>query len=124
MEIVTEGIIFRLRPYSESSQIVQWLTRDHGRLSTMAKGARRPRSSFRGKLDLLYLDRISVALSRKSTLHTLREAELIDPHSRIRLNYGHLQQSAYCAKLVEQSTEAEAPIPAIFDLFRELLAAI
>lgn len=37
-------------PFSESSLIVEAFTRDHGRMSLLARGARRPRSSLRGTL--------------------------------------------------------------------------
>ena len=49
------GIILRTRPLTETSVIVNWLTPDFGRISTVAKGARRPKSQFAGKLDLFYL---------------------------------------------------------------------
>src|SRR5436190_23742686 len=51
----TQGLILRTRPLSGVSLIVQWLTPDAGRIATVAKGARRSNSPFRGKLDLFYL---------------------------------------------------------------------
>ena len=59
MNVATEGrtigLVLRTRPLTESSLIVSWLTEHFGRLSTLAKGARRAKSPFSGKLDLLYL---------------------------------------------------------------------
>ncbi|HXA44461.1 MAG TPA: recombination protein O N-terminal domain-containing protein, partial [Candidatus Angelobacter sp.] len=49
------GIILRTRPLTETSLIVHWLTPDLGRLATVAKGARRPKSPFAGRLDLFYV---------------------------------------------------------------------
>jgi DNA repair protein RecO (recombination protein O) len=46
------GLIFRTRSLTETSLIVQWLTPHLGRLATVAKGARRVKSPFHGKLDL------------------------------------------------------------------------
>ena len=37
----TTGLVLRTRPLTETSLIVQWLTRDFGRVATVAKGARR-----------------------------------------------------------------------------------
>ena len=54
MDETAHGIILRTRPLTETSLIVHWLTADHGRLSTVAKGAKRPKSPFRGKLDLFF----------------------------------------------------------------------
>jgi recombinational DNA repair protein (RecF pathway) len=48
------GLVMRTRPLTETSLIVHWLTPTLGRLATVAKGARRANSPFRGKLDLFY----------------------------------------------------------------------
>ena len=48
----SHGIILRTRPLTETSLIVHWLTPELGRLATVAKGARRPKSPFAGKLDM------------------------------------------------------------------------
>ena len=76
MDERTIGLILRIRPLTETSLIVQWLTPDLGRVSTVAKGARRPKSPFRGKLDLFYAADFSFQRSRRSELHNLREVVL------------------------------------------------
>ena len=115
------GLILRTRPLTETSLIVHWLTPTLGRLSTVAKGARRPKSAFRGKLDLFYLADFSFARSARSDLHTLREVGLKETHARLRRELSALQQASYCAALVEQSTETETPLPAVYGLFLGLL---
>ncbi len=115
------GLVIRVRPLTETSLIVHWLTRTAGRLATVAKGARRPQSPFRGKLDLFYLLDFSFSRSRRSDLHILREVSLRETHRTLRQELGYLQQAAYCAALVEQATETETPLPAIFDLMSGLL---
>src|SRR3954464_8039582 len=104
------GIILRTRPFTETSLTVHWLTPDLGRLSTVAKGARRDKSPFQGKLDLFYLAEFSFIRSRRSDLHTLAEASLQETHRLLRQNMVSLRQAAYCAALIEQSIEPEAPI--------------
>jgi len=117
----TQGLIFRTRPLTETSLIVQWLTPDAGRIATVAKGARRSNSPFRGKLDLFYLADFSFARSRRSELHTLREVLLRATHTPLRENLEYLQQACYCAALVEQTTETETPLPIMFRLMLDLL---
>ena len=46
------GVVMRVRPLTETSLVVHWMTLEHGRLATVAKGARRPKSAFAGRLDL------------------------------------------------------------------------
>ena len=115
------GLILRTRPLTETSLIVHWLTRDLGRLATVAKGARRPKSPFAGKLDLFYLADLSVQRSRRSELHTLREVSLRDPHAALRKNLGYVEQASYAAALIEQTTEMDTPLPEIFSLMAGFL---
>jgi DNA repair protein RecO (recombination protein O) len=115
------GLVLRTRPLTDTSLIVQWLTRDFGRVATVAKGARRPKSPFRGQLDLFYLADLSFVRSRRSELHTLREVRLLESHPGLRLDLIYVQQASYCAALIEQSAEPDAPMPAVFDNFSNLL---
>ncbi len=115
------GLVFRTRPLTETSLIVQWLTPDLGRLATVAKGARRGKSPFRGKLDLFYLADFNFSRSPRSELHTLREVSLRETHSRLREDLRLLQQASYCAALIERATETETPLPRVFDLMAGLL---
>ena len=115
------GLILRTRPLTDTSLIVHWLTPNLGRIATVARGARRAKSAFRGQLDLFYLADFTFARSRRSELHTLREVSLKQSHPRLRQDLGALQQAAYCAALVELSTESETPLPAGFELMRSLV---
>ena len=116
------GLVLRTRPLTETSLIVHWLTPNLGRLATVAKGARRPKSPFLGKLDVFYLADFSFSRSRRSELHTLREVSLRETHRSLREDLSLLQQAAYCAALVEQATENETPLQHVFDLMIGLLA--
>jgi len=115
------GLVFRAWPLTETSLIVHWLTPDLGRLATVAKGARRVKSPFHGKLDLFYLAEFSFSRSRRSELHTLREVTLRESHRALRQDLGLLRQAAYCAALIERATETETPLPRVFELMLELL---
>lgn len=119
-----QGIILRCRPLSETSLIVNWLTLEHGRLATVAKGARRPKSAFRGQLDAFYCAEFAFIRSRRSDLHTLTEVVLADTHPRLRTDYTRLRAAAYAAQLVEQATEKETPLPGVFELLASLLGQL
>jgi DNA repair protein RecO (recombination protein O) len=111
------GLILRTRPFTETSLIVNWLTPNFGRISTVAKGARRAKSPFRGNLDLFYEGDFSFQRSRRSELHTLREVVSRETNTALRHDLGYLQQAAYCATLIEQTTETQTPLPEIYELF-------
>ena len=91
----TPAILLRRTRLSDTSWIITWLTQANGRLKTAAKGARRPRSPFAGKLDLFFLEDISYAPSRKSDLHALREAVLIQPFAGLRADFLRTELAAY-----------------------------
>jgi DNA repair protein RecO (recombination protein O) len=117
----TPAILLRRTRLSDTSWIVTWLTHSHGRLKTAARGARRPRSPFAGKLDLFFLEDISYTLSRKSDLHSLREVVLIQPFIGLRADFLRTQLAAYFVELIELVTEAEHPVPELFDLLLRAL---
>jgi len=110
------GLILRTQSLTETSLIVHWLTPDFGRIATVAKGAHRPKSPFLGKLDLFYLADFSFSRSRRSDLHILREVSLRETHSALRRDVLLLHQAAYATACVEQATETETPLSAIYDL--------
>jgi DNA repair protein RecO (recombination protein O) len=124
MDERTTGIILRTRPLTESSLIVQWLTRDFGRLATVAKGARRAKSPFSGKLDLFYLADFSFQTSRRGDLHTLREVNVREYHRGLRSDLAYLHQSSYVVQLLELTTEMNTPLLGLFELVVEVVAFI
>ena len=120
----TSGLILRTRLLTETSLIIHWLTPELGRIATVAKGARRAKSPFAGKLDIFYAAEFSFSRSRSSDLHNLREVKLHATHRAIREDILKLQQAAYAANFLEQATETETPLPEIFELVRNFLESL
>lgn len=116
MTETTSGLILRTRPLTDTSLIVHWLTPELGRLATVAKGARQPKSAFAGKLDFGFEAGFSFQRSRRSELHALREVSVSHPRSGLRTDYGYLAQAAYAVAFIEQATEAETPLPEVHAL--------
>jgi DNA repair protein RecO (recombination protein O) len=90
----------------------------------VAKGARRAKSPYSGKVDLFYEADFSFSRSRSSDLHTLREISLRHTNAPLREDIVKLQQAAYAATFIVQTTETETPLPAIFEVFKQFLAAL
>jgi DNA repair protein RecO (recombination protein O) len=118
------GIILRTQPLTETSLIINWLTPNFGRIATAARGARRPKSPFSGKLDLFYEADFSFNRSRRSELHILREVSLRQTNSALRDDIVKLHQAAYGAAFLVQTTEAETPLPGVFELFQKFLECL
>lgn len=114
----TEAILLRKRKFSDTSLIVSWCTESFGCIQTVAKGARRPKTPFAGKLDLFFETEISVVRSRRSNLHTLTEVVLKNPFAGIRSTYLRTQTAAYFVELIEICTERDHREPELFGLLR------
>ena len=114
----TLAILLRKRKFSDTSLIVSWCTESFGCVQTVAKGARRPKSSFAGKLDLFFETEISIVRSRKSDLHTLTEVVMTNPFAGIRTKYLCTQAAAYFVELIEVCTERDHREPELFGLLR------
>ena len=112
----TKAILLRKRKFSDTSLIISWCTESFGCIQTMARGARRPKSPFAGKLDLFFEAEISIVRSRKSDLHTLTEVVLRNPFVGIRSNYLRTQTAAYFVELIEICTERDHREPEMFML--------
>ena len=109
---------FGERKFSDTTLIVSWCTELIGCVQTIAKGARRPKSPFAGKLDLFFEAEISIVRSRKTDLHTLAEVVLKNPFAGIRSNYLRTQTAAYFVELIEICTERDHREPELFGLMR------
>jgi len=117
----TTGIILQVRDYSESSQLVNIITLDCGLLKTIAKGSRRLKSPFRGKLELLNYGALVYYPSRTSDLHILSQFDIINSFPEA-LNT--LERSAFFHYLAELSSLAaygEEDSRALFRLLLQML---
>lgn len=101
----TRGLVIRQTDWSESSRIVTFFTQDHGKISVVAKGARRLKSSFDAAIDLL--SECGIVFIRKSSnsLDILTEAELIDRFHPGSQDMFTLYGGYYVAELLDSLTE-------------------
>lgn len=117
----TQAIVLRKTKLTETSLIVSLMTRDHGRIKAVAKGARKAKGPFAGQIDLFYLCEASLRASKKSELHTLIDARLLEAHSAIRQHYLRLLFASYVSEIIELATELEHPSPELFHLLQRVL---
>jgi DNA repair protein RecO (recombination protein O) len=110
------GTLIRRSPLTETSLVVTWCTVEHGIIRAVAKGARRPKSAFAGKLDLFFETEFEVAASKKSDLHTLRDLKVTDPRPGLRESYVQTLAATYFVQLLNQVAEPETPIAPLHDL--------
>ncbi len=110
----TEGIVLRSRPFSRTSRMVTWLTPDFGRVTTVVKGACRPKSFFLGQTDLGYRCEILFYSREHSGAHIAREVAPLDCRDTLRGNWRASVAADYVCWLLAQVTE---PMLASADLY-------
>jgi len=116
------GTIIRLTKLSDTSLIVLWMTEEEGLMKTVAKGARRPKSVFAGRLDLFVDAGFQWSRSRSSDLHGLREVEVLDYRESLRGSYRDSVVAAYFGQLLELVLELNHAESEIFALLQRGLA--
>jgi DNA repair protein RecO (recombination protein O) len=101
IEKVLDGIVVRMTNYGESDRIVEFLTAEEGRVSMIARGARRSRKRFGGALDLFAGLRTHAQPS--SNLWTLKSVDPLNLRLELRLNFDLLARASLicdCARVL------------------------
>lgn len=120
----TTAIVLRAIEFSETSLIVTLLTRDFGRVSAIAKGARRPKGPFEGSLDLLGVCRVVVLRKSSDSLDLLTEAKLLRRFRGAEKSLERLYGGYYVAEMLRLLTDDHDPHPELYDLALHTLGQI
>lgn len=112
----TTAIVLRAVPWSETSLIVTLLTKDFGKVSAVAKGARRIKSPFDGALDLLSYCSIVFIDKQGDVLDVLTESKLIRRFHIADRNLDALNAGYYLADYLNRVTETDQSLDELFDL--------
>ena len=84
--VTTEAVVLRRTPFGETSQVAEFLTREHGRIALILKGVHRPRARKGGGVDLLDHCVLTYSVRRGSrALPQLTERRLLSHHPGLRL---------------------------------------
>jgi len=102
------------RPFSESSQIVNLLSRHFGRVDVIAKGSKRPKSKFKSFLQPFLP--ILVSWSGRSQLKTLRSIDL-NIKQKTTLPNKQLMSAFYLNELILSLLTTNDPYPELFDCY-------
>ena len=116
-----EGILFHVRRQGETSLLTVWLTRHHGVLRALARGAAKPGNPLKGHLDLFHECDITWDLSRRTSLHHLKEARLRETHAGLRQAYPRLLAATYFSQIIEQLAEPDADLGSLHTLLQSSL---
>ena len=120
----SSAIVLRVVDFSETSCVVTMFTRSLGKITALAKGARRPKGPFESAIDVLAICRIVFIHKTTGSMDLLTEAKL---DRRFRSSSTDLQRlycGYYLVELLRTLTDEADPFPEVFDLAYEALTKI
>lgn len=115
--IKTRGMVLKTQDYKENDKLLWILTEDQGKISVIAKGARKNKNkNFSNTLPFCFGEYV---LFKGRTLYSLNEGRILDSFQDILNNYDTLIYGSYFNELVDITIEEEP----CKDIFVELVKA-
>lgn len=112
--------VLHTRPYSNTSLLVELLSKTHGRVVVIARSARGLKSRYQGKLQLF--TPILASWSGQRELKTLGNIELNGP--AFQLSGSSLLCGFYLNELLVRLLHREDPHPNVFDAYEKALSEL
>jgi DNA repair protein RecO (recombination protein O) len=114
------GVVLRTTPLRESDLLVVLYTDAHGRISAVARGARRSQRRFAGALSLLVLGRYQLGRRPRGELWGLDGAEVVREWTRLSSDVVGVAHASYAVELVGALLPPEAPDPQALEVMLAL----
>ena len=121
--IRTDAIVLRSLRYGEADRILHLYTPARGRVGAIAKGVRRTRSRFGGRLEPFSRVRL-ICHEGRGELLTITSVETLDAHARLREQAATLDSAARACDAVARVFETEEPHQAVYNLLANELALL
>jgi DNA repair protein RecO (recombination protein O) len=113
--LVTPAIVLRAVSYGESDRIVTLFGRDTGRVSALARGARKSQRRFAGGLSLCAVGSAAIRERPGAELATLERFDATDSHAALGSDVARMAHAAYAAELVGKLCAPRQVEPGVFD---------
>ncbi len=114
-----DGLVIRNATVGERDRVVVLFTREEGKLTFVARGARRPGSSLGPGVQMLTRGRFQCV--RRRALDLITQAMTLDSYSKLKADLWGMSHGLYLAELVDASTVEGSPNRKLYDL---LIAAL
>lgn len=114
MILKVEGIVIRTVDYGEANRILHVLTKEAGKISMMARGAKKVKSRFSAISQPFTHGEFVIYRSSAQAMGTINSGELINSHQRLREELVLSAYAAYLAELTSRLVEEGVPVPHIF----------
>jgi len=108
--------VLRLVPYGEADQVATLFTREHGRISALARGARSSKRRFGGALGHLVVSQLGLRPRTRGDLWTLESAQIVRDFTALAADVAAYAHAGYAVELLLSLTPAEVAEPGLLDL--------
>jgi DNA repair protein RecO (recombination protein O) len=95
-----EAVVLSHWDYGEADRMIGLFTREMGKITVLAKGARKARSRKAGHLEPF--TRVSLQLAHGQNLHLITQAETVEAYLPLREDLLALGQAAYVVELIQR----------------------
>ena len=121
--VKTEAIVLRSIRYGEADRILHLYSKTRGRIGAIAKGARKPKSRFGGRLEPFF--RLDLVLHEgRGDLMTVTSATTVDGYPRLRSSGAALTAGARACDAVLRLLDSAEPNPPAYNLLCRYLALL
>ena len=121
--VETEGLILKNYSLSDADKIVVFLSKTHGLVRGVAKGAKKLKSNFGSSLEPFSIVKISYFQKEQQELVSVRGSELLKSFFGTASDPAALQRFAYMADLVSEFAPPSEPNERMFNMMRVCLEA-
>lgn len=115
----TEAINIKSFNLGEADKLITLFTKERGKVRAVAKGARRIRSRFGGRLELLVQHQALLVEGKE--LDQLSQAEIINSFYKLRENMDTLVTGCYFAWIIDKATEEKQINEPLYQLLKASL---
>jgi len=112
-----QGILIRRIDYGDTDLILTFITQKYGKISVIAKSAKKSVKRFGGILELFYLLELIIRPGKGNKPSILQTASLIRPFEKIRTNIIHTAYASYWAELIHLFVEEKSADENVYELF-------
>lgn len=114
-----DAVIIGLMEYRDTDRIVSLFSRDHGKISGIARGARKSVKRFGGALELFA--RLSIHFQPREPLVTISAVDIRTIYPQIRATMAGIAHAGYAVELVAALAPERYPSPRLFRLLTAYL---
>ncbi|HXD58814.1 MAG TPA: DNA repair protein RecO [Thermoleophilaceae bacterium] len=110
-----EAVVLRSIRFGEADRVLHLYSRERGRIGAMAKGVRRVRSRFGGRVEPLF--RVDLVLHEgRGELATVTSVSTVNAHASLRDRHHSLQRATQACDAVLRLFDSQEPNPAAYNL--------